>query len=279
MGDYSDNYTDNKKGRIFISNGEKKVNFKPFIDSFSFTFSNDTTTNSSEKIFNKTLKAEKFKESKYSTSFNILAANVNEAISNHNKFQILMRMIAPSLGTSFSEPKKIYVKFSNLISNSGQIGKINMSETQILQEGFRGIINDLKYQPDMEMGFFEFNGMLFAKAFKIDLVVTAIPFQNASTSPSFVSGYNYGREDKIKYFNTTTSGNNTNIDPNLETVVKTDWNIPSALQAVKEFFTGNQPKKQNEDQKPKIKPLNLLPTPEEVISGDEGFNTTPTVKP
>ena len=211
MRDYSEDYTNNKKGMIYFSNGEIDVKFKPFVESFSFSFSNDSTTPDGH-IYTKKVEATKFKESKYSISFALPATSLNEAISNHNKFQILMRMIAPKRAENFSEPRKVFLKFSNLISNSGQKGKISMSANQILKEGFRGIINDLKYEPDMEMGFFEFNGLLFAKAFNLNIDVIAIPFLNATTSPSFVSGYNYGRTKKISYSNTAGNSGKTSAD-------------------------------------------------------------------
>tara|TARA_R100000231_G_scaffold139095_1_gene119214 strand:+ start:4476 stop:5315 length:840 start_codon:yes stop_codon:yes gene_type:complete len=198
MRDYSADYNNNKKGMVYFSNGEIAVKFKPFVESFSFSFSNDSTTPDGH-IYTKKVEATKFKESKYSISFGLPATSLNEAISNHNKFQVLMRMIAPKRAENFTEPRKVFLKFSNLISNSGQKGKISMSAKQILEEGFRGIINDLKYEPDMEMGFFEFNGLLFAKAFNLNIDVIAIPFLNATTSPSFVSGYNYGRKEKISF--------------------------------------------------------------------------------
>ena len=192
MGDFSQNYTNDSKGMIFFALGNNKTSFKPFIDTFSFTFTN-AVDNPKGNIFNKTLSIKEFKESKYTVSFNILATNVNESIENHKKFQKLIRMIMPQDAENLAVAKIVHVKFSNLISSKGQTGKNNMSAGQILNEGFEGIIRSLKYEPDMEMGFFEYNGMLFAKAFKINFDLTAIPKDNKSNVPTFRSGYNYGR--------------------------------------------------------------------------------------
>lgn len=192
MGDFSQNYTNDNKGMIFFALGNNKTSFKPFVDSFSFSFAN-AVDKAIGNIFNKTISIEEFKEAKYTVSFNVLATNVNESIENHKKFQKLLRMIMPQDADNLAVAKVIYVKFSNLISSKGQTGKNNMSARQIVNQGFEGIIKSLKYEPDMEMGFFEYNGMLFSKAFKINFDLTAIPKDNKSVVPTFRSGYNYGR--------------------------------------------------------------------------------------
>jgi len=192
MGDFSQNYTNNNRGMIFFALGNNQTSFKPFVDTFSFSFAN-SVDNATGNIFNKTITIEEFKESKYTISFDVLATNVDESIENHKKFQKLLRMIMPQDADNLAVAKVIYVKFSNLISNKGQTGKNNMSAGQIRDEGFEGIIKSLKYEPDMEMGFFEYNGMLFSKAFKINFDLTAIPKANKANVPAFRSGYNYGR--------------------------------------------------------------------------------------
>lgn len=192
MGDFSQIYTDNKRGMIFFAFGKNKTSFKPFIDSFSFSFSN-AVDKAAGNIFNKTISIEEFKESKYTVSFNAVSANIEESIENHKKFQKLLRMMMPQDADNLAVAKVMYVKFSNLISSKGQTGKNNMSATQIANQGFEGIIKNLKYEPDMEMGFFEYNGMLFAKVFKINFDLTAIPKENKAIVPMFRSGYAYGR--------------------------------------------------------------------------------------
>lgn len=192
MGDFSQEYTNDNKGMIFFALGNNKTSFKPFIDSFSFSFAS-AVDKAAGSIFNKTIAIEEFKEAKYSVSFNIVAANVNESIENHKKFQKLLRMMIPQDAEDLAVAKILYVKFSNLISNKGQTGKNNMSAASIKEQGFEGVIKALKYEPDMDIGFFEYNGMLFSKSFKINFDLTAIPKANKAIVPSFRSGYAYGR--------------------------------------------------------------------------------------
>tara|TARA_R110000824_G_scaffold233106_2_gene421253 strand:+ start:4764 stop:5462 length:699 start_codon:yes stop_codon:yes gene_type:complete len=194
MGDFSLNYSNNIKGMIFFSYGNQVVDFKPFIDTFSYSYSNASEEAEDSTIYNKNPRASTFKESKFNVSFNVLSSDVNEAVENHKKFQILLRMIIPGNAEGLRSSKNLSVKFSNLISNKGQQGKNNMSAALVQSEGFLGSISSLNYQPEMELGFFEFNGLIFAKSFKITFDLTAVPQQNKANIPMFRSGLSYGRK-------------------------------------------------------------------------------------
>ena len=189
MGDYSLNYVNNTKSMIYFAFGNKQTSFKPFVESFSYSYSNNIDKTDGT-IYNKTITVDNFKSVQFSLSLNVVAANVNESIENHKNYQILLRMMMPERGR-LGFAKILFMKFSNLISKNGQTGKNNMSIDSIISEGFQGVIKDLKYEPDMDMGFFEYNGMLFSKAFKMNIEIFAIPNQNVNIIPAFKSGFSY----------------------------------------------------------------------------------------
>lgn len=196
MDDYSVNYTENNKGYIFFNLVNQTVKFKPFIDSFSFTFTSNISSDDTLNIYNRETLIDSYKPTEYSLKFNVVATNVNEAIENHKKFQILLRIILPMKGPDIGRPKKLTALFSNLISSTGQSG-VNYFDNS---RAFDCIISDLNYTPDMEMGFFEYNGLLFAKAYSLDIKMSSTEksSKDIDNVPYFKSGFNYGRKSKIQ---------------------------------------------------------------------------------
>ena len=169
MGDFSQNYTENNNAYIFFNLVNKTVKFKPFVDSFSFVFNSKLSISGEENIYNRETLVENYDPSEYSLKFNVVSANVNEAIENHKKFQLLLRMTMPMIAKDLDTPKKINCLFSNLISNKGQKG----SNTFQSLKAFTCIISDLNYTPDMQMGFFEYNGLFFAKSYTLDIKMSS----------------------------------------------------------------------------------------------------------
>ena len=196
MGDFSQNYTQNKKGYIFFNLGNKTVRFKPFIDSFSFVFSSIIAVDEELNIYNRETLVDGYNPAEYSLKFNVVATNIEEAIANHKKFQKLLRMILPMKDINLDTPKKITALFSNLISSKGFTGRNNFDPSR----AFDCIISDLNYSPDMDMGFFEYNGLLFAKAYSLDVKMSSTEKSNKKINniPYFKSGFNYGRKSNIQ---------------------------------------------------------------------------------
>ena len=190
MGDFSDNYTQNKKAYIFFNLKNKTIKLKPFIDSFSFTFTSKFNEDK-KNIYLRGIKPISYESGEYSLKFNVLATNVNEAIENHEKYQKLLRMMLPMRAKDLAQPKKMSVLFTNLISSKGQSG----SNVFDISKAFTCIISNLNYSPIMELGFFEYNGLLFAKGFSLDvkMVSTVKANKQLPNLPIFHSGYSYGR--------------------------------------------------------------------------------------
>lgn len=205
MGDFSSNYTEDKKGYIFFNLGKKTVKFKPFIDSFNFTFSSKLSEND-DKIYNKQIVVKDFENVEYSIKFNVLATNINESIENHKKYQKLLRMMLPIEGQDLDVPKIMRALFSNLISKNGKSG------TNYFRDGeaFDCIISNLNYSPIMELGFFEFNGLLFAKGFSLDVKMTAPVSTSTDLEdiPLFQGGYYYGNTLEVEETNTQSDDSN-----------------------------------------------------------------------
>ena len=195
MGDYSNNYTEAKKGYIIFSTEEGKriTKFKPFLDTFGYEISVSYAKPAEEDAFDIYTGApvtETFNHSKYSIGFFVVAANVDEAIENHKKFQILARLVAPSR-ESVTTLKKIGVKFSNLISKDGSRGLNRPSASQAAARSVVGVIKDLQYTPEMESGFFFHKGLMFAKSFKLDISLETTGQQDNTNPQIFRSGYTY----------------------------------------------------------------------------------------
>lgn len=79
-----------------------------------------------------------------------------------------------------------YVLFANLINNGGywelfDNKSFTYSFENIRKYALRAVVKDIKMTPDLEMGFFEFNGQNYFKAFKInlDLVVPNVAFNTS----------------------------------------------------------------------------------------------------
>ena len=129
----------------------------------------------------------------YTLTFNVVAHSVNEAMSNMARFSELDRILHypfASEGTSnigSANPENAspesYVFLSNLISNGllaqdNEYTNINITNAFVRKYGLRTPVFNLKMDPDLEMGVFEYSGKTFFKAFKIslDLPITNIPF-------------------------------------------------------------------------------------------------------
>lgn len=192
MGDFSDEYTKAHKGFVYISQGNKKVEFKPFVSDFSYevSISYSRADPDNSDIYNDEPMTDTFNFSKYSLTLNVNAANVNEAIENHKKFQILARIVAPDK-EAISNLKDTYVKFSNLVSKDGGKGINNISSGTMKTKGFKGVIKEIEYTPEVEMGFFFYQGKIFAKHFSLKIEIATAAVTDVTDPPLFKSGFNY----------------------------------------------------------------------------------------
>tara|TARA_R110002073_G_scaffold108531_1_gene243965 strand:+ start:711 stop:1451 length:741 start_codon:yes stop_codon:yes gene_type:complete len=201
MSDYSKDYTSAKKGKIFIGRANRIIDFKPFVNSYSrdIKFSKDVR----DSVYTAITRTGEFEEASYKLKISVVAVDAVEAISNHSKFQKLLRMVAP-IGDEGTVAPFIFVKFANLLHN-GFFPKAyeSMGFAKLKDVGLKCNMEKLNYNPDLSMGFFEHNGMIFAKAFDLDLDLTILNAMDAGVGIVEVdknrvihgnrSGFIYGR--------------------------------------------------------------------------------------
>lgn len=167
MSDYTNNYTDNKNARIYIARSNQLIYFKPFLSDLSY--SKEHKNVKIQKLFTDISLTDSTKESR-KISFHVVANDQAEARENHRKFQVLARMlIPPSGGTSDTPSSYFYIKFTNLLNNFKSYAQTIYTYDEVVNTGLKAFCSNLKYKPDMDLGFFDEGGMFFAKAFTIDL--------------------------------------------------------------------------------------------------------------
>ena len=165
-------YSSNKKSMIFLGNKNKVVSFMPFLSNLSYTKKANVTEN---KQYWGDLNLTNGTEMNYKLTFNVVSDSRDTARKHHKKFSTLARMVVPLKKQTTKSSKNVcqlYVKFSNLIHNAKPN---NYSDSfyenfdNLKKEGILCNISSLNYKPDLDMGFFEYKGLLFAKSFEIDL--------------------------------------------------------------------------------------------------------------
>lgn len=176
----------------------RAIAFKPYANEIKF--SRKTTKNETFSSYNLSdFYAYPAEDATHNLSFDVLANNVNESIAMHAKIQELMRMISPVVegkvsdnALSFPEAtlvRKNSVLFSNLIYNkyifkdhsSVEINHASLTSLkdtlempynqanfhEFLLAGLPCTISSISYSPFLDMGFFEYEKMLWAKGFKL----------------------------------------------------------------------------------------------------------------
>ena len=193
MSDYSENYVKNKIAYIFIGGSNNIVKFKPFIQSLNYDLKfNQKSTDAGS--FTAIELQDTFKSQDYNISFDVVAVDADEAIQNHKKFQTLQRIIAPFSNNKTS--KDVYFKFANLIHGGDPNAYLTMTPEQIVESGLQCNILKLDYKPDYNMGFFENNGLIFAKSFTISLSLNILTNElSTNTKIGNMFGYDYAKNN------------------------------------------------------------------------------------
>ena len=205
MSDYSKEYTDDKKSNIFFGRSHKIVHFKPFLKSFNYRikFKDEDASN----VYTPVPMTDTFEEAEYKFTIDVVASSAQEAKENHSKFQKLLRIVMP-VGEAQLNPPFIYVKFSNLIHNNSPTSFRSLTYKKLEEIGQSGVVEKLDYKPDMDMGFFEYDGLIFAKAFTMDISLFISSAEDAGRTETPISedyiihgkksGFSYGRS-KIEF--------------------------------------------------------------------------------
>jgi len=148
----------------------KFVVFKAFIKSFDYNRTMDVEFDQDHNnpLGFKPKNEGGIKSDVIKVEFDVPSGDINEALANHYKYQVFIRMAHIA-----AEPAdgKINVFLRNLIQNSAKPPRkgADLTWQVITQHGLRGSIKSLDYVPDLELGFYEYKGRFFAKAFTLSI--------------------------------------------------------------------------------------------------------------
>jgi hypothetical protein len=110
------------------------------------------------------------KDNSYQLSFNCVAHSVNEARANLKKIQDLIRYPIRGDDVESTGNGKIVVYFRNLIGGSKPLAFGDQPTlTAIRDYGILCAITKIDLAVDDELGYFDYNGFLFPKAFKVSM--------------------------------------------------------------------------------------------------------------
>ena len=234
----------------------------------------------------------------YSLTFNVVAHSVNEAISNMARFSELERILTfPYLGSeNDGDPlkqrnPKSYILFSNLINNGlywelFNNKKFTYSFDNIRKYGLRVAIPDIKIDPDLEMGVFEYNGQTYFKSYKINLEMAVPNYGFMKTNKSEVEAekqdlilnkvfdpFYYNSSYKVYDFSSTTSGDTKGFPLNIP---DNGWVSESGITITNTFVSNLQrPSKDAEIySKNKSICLSICPNKPDLITNEVTYNTS-----
>lgn len=164
MSTQANTYTSTRMAKIYFTAFGDTITFSPFLD--SFTFETDITVQEKPSSFGKVFKTQKINKHVFNISFNVPSEDWEEALENHRKFGLLIRLNLPDI----SDQSKVNpigpgigVRFSNLIH------KLNPNTSLGAKGAQTFIVNKISYAPDLDLGFFDKGGILYAKNFKLTL--------------------------------------------------------------------------------------------------------------
>ena len=159
-----DKYTTQKKAKIFFTALGDTITFSPFLESFSLQ--SDITVQEAGSSFGKVFKTQKVNKHIFNISFNVPSESWEEAKENHRKFGLLIRMNLSDIGNhsgGAAVNTGLGVRFANLIHD------LKPETANVLTSSVFVLINKISYVPDLDLGFFDKGGILYAKNFKLSL--------------------------------------------------------------------------------------------------------------
>jgi len=163
---------------------ERGIALNAFFDSFKINFSKKVDKAKQEDSARDKIK-EYASDLSYNISLNIPAYSAKEAANNLGKVTDLQRLLSDivndgtsndPIGVSKLFPSKVpyfSVWFKNIITSgifySEYPSPLSVTEKDMLNHGFICMIDEVKYEPDMDKGFFESNNYLYPKNIKLSL--------------------------------------------------------------------------------------------------------------
>jgi len=189
---YGSDYSEQNGNVIYFGSvpTERIVAFKAFLDSIKLNVMKDVEIHKMGDQ-NFSIPKERKGNLSFDVSLSVPAHSVNESRNNVAKVAELQRLIIPGewfrhdhdnlaptkpvlIGASnrTMTVTPFFVVFFKNIINSGQAfssNKVINSFTDLFKLGFPCYIEDVKYEPDQEAGYFEYDGYLYPKNLKLNL--------------------------------------------------------------------------------------------------------------
>ena len=176
--DASELYATSKGGMIgFADTGVKRwVVFEAFLTDFSVkrevTITREANETGGVSVFEV---GGGVKETSYTLNFNSVAHSVNEARANLMKIQNLLRFPIKNDGDTDAPIRggEMYAYFQNFMSKAHSLSfGTQLTCSKIQDYGFLCAIKTIDISLEDEMGFFDYNGFLLPKSFKVSLSLT-----------------------------------------------------------------------------------------------------------
>jgi len=276
---------------------QRVVTFKAFVENFKSSFNISRNIIESKKSPYRPDYLNKIGLT-YSLAFNVVAHSVNEAISNMARFSELERILTfPYLLTENpGDPleqrnPKSYILFSNLINNGSywelfNNNKFTYSFENIRKYGLRVAISDIKIDPDLEMGFFEYNGQTYFKSYKINLELAVPNYGFSNTNEKEVNAveqdlilnkvfdpFYYDSSFNVYDFSSATSGDTKGFPFNIP---DNGWKSESGTTIQNKFVSNLQTPSKDAEIYSKNKSicLSICPNKKELLKSDVVYNTS-----
>ena len=181
--DGADEWSSNHGAHIYIGGTSNRFfqKFKPYLDSFSWTYTHSNLKIEEEKFVGGGLRyqgggGETLLEHK--VSFSVLSHSVNEAINNMWKLQMLIRLADQfypqylsdgelEWSNDYPDAPTIYFKFNDI--NSSQKNSTINSWDDLYLASKKYYMKGISFNFDISMGMFEHKGMLYFKKYDVSL--------------------------------------------------------------------------------------------------------------
>jgi hypothetical protein len=145
---------------------KEEISFYPFLKSFSIERKiNDKNAQTFKHMFGFEKIVFNPSQPRYSVSFSIVAKNLKESKYYASALQRMIRMLVPPHSTTSTTFTEFAVKFGNLMG-SGEIFESG--------EYVDAYCNKLDIKVDTDMGFFEDKGLVFPKAYDMNMAIEII---------------------------------------------------------------------------------------------------------
>jgi hypothetical protein len=208
--------------------------FKAFIKSFSFDRKiKSKPLENKDNIYSNEVVYQNLDHDSYKLEIEVVSQSIYEALANHYKMQHFYRIVGAKTSGDNSKgdgsvgsgrdfetmtPEEYTAALNEDFEAAGQSGApvspqlvfylsnlmttgpvgISYDIESVRNSGVTGIVEQVVYSPDMEMGFYEYRGRIFAKSFNLALDINVTDASNAPFEPILGEDDELGPETKYR---------------------------------------------------------------------------------